>query len=98
MGRDVFEFNLECTIRDFSNSIRDEVGHWVEVITPLLEHAREVLSEEVQRDTLVTLFRFPPAVRAACEQYLVYFGQFLEDLGIRATTDLRHREAGDVLF
>lgn len=49
------------------------------------------------RDTLVTLFDFPAPIRTACEQYLLYFTQFLQDLGIRAETDVRHR-AGRVLF
>jgi len=45
----------------------------------------------------VTTFKFPPEVRAPCEQYLMYFGQFLRDLGMSAETHLRE-EAGSVLF
>lgn len=60
--------------------------------------------EEVQQhaqadgpDTLIRLFDFPAPIRTACEQYLLYFTQFLQDLGISAETDIRHR-AGRVLF
>ncbi|MBW3654775.1 MAG: hypothetical protein KY444_01615 [Gemmatimonadetes bacterium] len=63
----------------------------------MLDHARAVLSAEAQRDTLVTLFDFPPALSTACEQYLLYFVQFLRDLGIEAEGDVRHR-ANQVLF
>jgi DNA-binding winged helix-turn-helix (wHTH) protein len=42
-------------------------------------------------------FDFPPEVKVPCEQYLLYFVQFLKDLGVEATADLRH-EAGSVLF
>jgi hypothetical protein len=45
----------------------------------------------------VTFFEFPPSIRAACEQYLVYFGQFLEDLGIHADSEIK-RHAGSVMF
>lgn len=63
----------------------------------LIRETHYRLIAEVQRDTLVTLFRFPPAVRVACEQYLVYFGQFLADLGIQAETSLQHH-SGELLF
>jgi hypothetical protein len=42
-------------------------------------------------------FDFPESISVACEQYLLYFGQFLKDLGVSAETALTH-EAGQVLF
>lgn len=48
-------------------------------------------------DSISVLFDFPEEVRVPCEQYLLYFGQFLRDLGVQATSDLTH-EAGQVLF
>jgi hypothetical protein len=41
--------------------------------------------------------RFPPAIRTACEQYLLYFVQFLEDLGVSATAEIKE-DAKRVLF
>jgi len=90
-------FGISILIRDPENSLQQEITHWIGIVKPLLEHTRAVLSEEVQRDTLVTLFNFPPALHTACEQYLLYFIQFLRDLGIAAEGDIRHR-AGQVLF
>jgi hypothetical protein len=43
------------------------------------------------------LFSFPAPVKSACEQYLLYFGQFLSDLGIQAETELAEM-AARVLF
>lgn len=43
------------------------------------------------------LFEFPAPVRAACEQYLMYFAQFLRDLGVDADASLTET-AGRVLF
>jgi hypothetical protein len=42
-------------------------------------------------------FNFPEALKIPCEQYLLYFAQFLQDLGINATSNLTE-EAGKVLF
>ena len=42
-------------------------------------------------------FSFPAPVKSACEQYLLYFGQFLSDLGIQAETELAET-AARVLF
>jgi hypothetical protein len=50
-----------------------------------------------QPDAVNRIFSFPDSLRASCEQYLMYFGQFLSDLGIEATTELKE-EASRVLF
>ncbi len=42
-------------------------------------------------------FNFPEQFKTPCEQYLLYFAQFLQDLGISATSNLKE-EAGKVLF
>lgn len=34
-------------------------------------------------------FKFPPHLNSACEQYLAYFGQFLNDLGLESNTELK---------
>ncbi|WP_230163449.1 hypothetical protein, partial [Peribacillus simplex] len=49
------------------------------------------------KNTVLSIFNFPEQVRTPCEQYLLYFVQFLKELGIEATADIKH-EAGDVLF
>src|SRR5215469_11433116 len=43
------------------------------------------------------LFTFPAPIKSACEQYLLYFGQFLSDLGIQTQTELAEN-AARVLF
>lgn len=42
-------------------------------------------------------FSFPAPVKTACEQYLLYFGQFLSDLGIQVEAELTET-AARVLF
>lgn len=46
---------------------------------------------------LLTAFEFPEPVRSVCEQYLVYFAEFLRTMGVSAETSLQNK-AGKVLF
>lgn len=57
---------------------------------------RSVISR-FNRNSVLMYFDFPEEVRIPCEQYLLYFAQFLKDLGVEANTALTH-EAGQVLF
>lgn len=50
-----------------------------------------------QKESVAVHFDFPESIRVPCEQYLLYFAQFLKDLGVEADTTLSH-EAGQVLF
>jgi hypothetical protein len=36
----------------------------------------------------VTFFDFPEPVKVPCQQYLLYFVQFLKDVGVEATAEL----------
>jgi hypothetical protein len=48
-------------------------------------------------DAVIVEFRFPQVIKVACEQYLLYFAEFLADLGIAASAELRE-QAGVVIF
>src|SRR5207248_1798988 len=48
-------------------------------------------------NSVVMSFDFPEEIKVPCEQYLIYFAQFLKDLGVEANTSLTH-EAGQVLY
>lgn len=52
---------------------------------------------EVENDVVTTFFQFPPELKTACKQYLVYFAQFLLDIGIEADTEIRE-ELHETLF
>jgi hypothetical protein len=53
--------------------------------------------KDVEGTALQVSFDFPAPIKNACEQYLMYFSQFLEDLGINATAKLEE-SASSVLF
>jgi hypothetical protein len=56
-----------------------------------------ISEDEQPRESVKIVLDFPEEVEVYCEQYLVYFVQFLKDLGVSATSELKH-EAGKVLF
>lgn len=63
----------------------------------LVDETVESLLIEERGHTLTSIFNFPEEIQAPCEQYLVYFSQFLEDLGIYASTTIT-KDAHRVLF
>jgi hypothetical protein len=52
---------------------------------------------KLSSNSVIAEFNFPEHVQVACEQYLLYFVQFLKDLGIGASAKVRE-EAGKILF
>ena len=86
-----------CAVRQPQTGVLREFRYWVGLLHPVIERARASLSSAVRNDTLLTLFDFPPPIRAACVQYLAYFVQFLRDQGVEADASIRQDDRG-VLF
>jgi hypothetical protein len=72
-----------------------EVERCVNTLRDIHEEVLVQLGADI--NSLEVAFDFPEEVRVPCEQYLLYFGQFLADVGVKATTNIQH-EAGQVLF
>lgn len=72
----------------------EKIRHFVE---ELHNECVRNLTANLNKGSLVTYFDFPPTVKVACEQYLQYFIQFLDDLGIEAESQIAS-DAGKVLF
>lgn len=75
-----------------------------EIVTPFIEiildcHNKTLDNLKFLKDSnsLSILFDFPEELKITCEQYLLYFAQFLRDLGVNATPNIKE-EAGKVLF
>ncbi len=78
-----------------------DIGQSIERIVDVvkaseLQATTECLREEKGK-SLATYFSFPVEVRSACEQYLLYFAEFLRDVGINVSVELKE-EADRVLF
>lgn len=77
-----------------SQTLSDAVRRWPELY-PLASLVREELGE--QQAAVNMAFEFPSAIKSSCEQYLLYFVQFLRDLGIEANAEIKE-QASRVLF
>jgi hypothetical protein len=73
-----------------SEAIGPQVGKYGELLVPCIDTAAQRALERRRPHALTSYFNFPPAIQTACEQYLVYFSQFLQDLGIEAQAELTH--------
>src|SRR5262249_33772920 len=56
-----------------------------------------ILALSENTNSVEVVLDFPPDIKVSCEQYLLYFVQFLKDLGVDAEAELKHN-AGQVLF
>lgn len=76
--------------------LKTEIERCEKILSEFHEKVTEKLHPEANQSLIVS-FDFPEEVRVPCEQYLLYFVQFLSDVGVKATANIRH-EAGNVLF
>lgn len=74
------------------------------IITPLEELLQRIHKDTIREieaglrtNSVRTSFVFPELNRIHCEQYLLYFAQFLRDLGIESQSTLKE-QSGRVLF
>jgi hypothetical protein len=93
------EPTVEITVqpKNPDSSIVDELFAQRDIVQRIHDQAIAFLRERARKHSVSMYFDFPPSVTVACEQYLLYFAQFLKDLGVSVATSLTH-EAGQVLF
>jgi hypothetical protein len=91
------DFSLQVVPHTPEATVQQVLRYWLPIIKDVCEEAETILVTSIRKEALVALFQFAPEVKTACEQYLLYFVQFLEDLGIQATVDLQEQVRG-VLF
>lgn len=90
-------FYLQVTLVIDQYSIAEYIERIEPIVDEFIAQVETSLDEKKFRNAIVTHFNFPKEVEIACEQYLLYFVEFLRDLGVDATADIQH-EAGQVLF
>ncbi|MNW48880.1 hypothetical protein D3C74_262700 [compost metagenome] len=89
--------HISCANFSKDESIASVIEQYIPIIEEIYQNANKSLIEKSREESMVSLFHFPEQVRVACEQYLLYFAEFLKDIGIKATTDISH-EASQVIF
>ena len=98
--QDFADFSIALEF-DFSRYKSLKIGYvHNEIISALNEimiQTEKQINAELFSNSLIEEFYFPESVRPACEQYLIYFVQFLSDLGIEVSSGIQS-EASKTLF
>ena len=92
-----FTIGIEFPLPDCDELLKDVLARVGPQAQQVFEKAQDEMRVSIPAGTLVTYFRFPEPVRAACLQYLMYFTQFLQDLGIEASAEVK-QQTQQVLF
>jgi hypothetical protein len=74
---------------DGNSRIKTEVDYVFTLIEELLAKTNKNLLESSNAEAVLTYFQFPDELKTACKQYLVYFAQFMADLGIAVDTEIK---------
>jgi hypothetical protein len=93
----VCEFAIEFPFSAPALPIATEISRRSELLRKLHEQVESSLVLPVSSHSVAVTFDFPQEVKVPCEQYLAYFVEFLRDLGVDATSELKDK-AGKVLF
>jgi hypothetical protein len=96
-SKNVTNFGIAVPFKREITTLRELMEFYRPMVENLLEVCVRSVLAEMKRDSLVTFFEFPQTVRTACQQYLLYFVQFLADLGIDADAELKE-DAHRILF
>lgn len=84
-------------VEDAKNTIWEEYCRFIPKLKEVYDRATLLLLARSKENSLVMQFDFPEPVRVPCEQYLLYFSEFLREVGIESTTSIQH-EMEKVLF
>jgi hypothetical protein len=82
--------SVRCNVNNPESTIEAEISVHRKQIQKILDQSVAYITQTFDRESLAVFFEFPEPIKTACEQYLLYFGQFLKDLGVSATTALTH--------
>ena len=69
----------------------------IEKVEEILLNTKTSLIHNLDKEVITTFFTFPEHIKTPCKQYLIYFAQFLMDIGIEADTEIKE-EAHRTLF
>lgn len=75
---------------DEDNSLfKNQVSKFFAILQKAHDKALDRLQSNADHRSLMQRFHFPDEVKVACEQYLLYFAEFLRDVGIEAKSSLQ---------
>lgn len=91
---DFFELDILQTINalDDDRPIIDVLESFDEkIIECTIEETKIALTKNNAKKLLIKIFDFPPEYKNICSQYLIWFGEFLENLGVEADVSTENK-------
>jgi len=82
-------FGIKFPILDTQQDLSTLVNNILTITEEILQEVKYDLIQNLDSEVLTSLFSFPEHIKTTCKQYLIYFGQFLMDLGIEAETEIK---------
>lgn len=90
-------FGVEYYPENMDSIIEDELSVILETVKDIVDKTNQNLLTSIDSEAVLTFFQFPDEIKTACKQYLVYFTQFISDMGIEVDTELKE-ELNHTLF
>ncbi len=87
----IAQFGFSIGYRGISGStiISEFLNDKKRIIEDCANETYSLLNLQIEENIFSTVFNFPETLKTSCKQYLVYFAQFLNDLGIQAETEFK---------
>ena len=82
-------------VDNLTSTIQTEPSNLSVILEELNAIAEETLASSIDKNSIRMLFSFPEEVKVPCDQYLLYFSQFLHDLGVKADTSIQDEVGQD---
>lgn len=90
-------FGIEYDIDKTTQIINDEIKKAEIILQDLLNITIKRLLAQINSNSIVSYFEFPNEIKQVCCQYLIYFSQFMADIGIEVNSEIKE-DASQILF
>lgn len=90
-------FGIEYFPSSHELTINSEVNYIINILEEVINKTNQNLLTSIDKESVLTYFQFPDEIKTACKQYLIYFTQFIADMGILVDTELKE-ELNHTLF
>lgn len=91
------KFGIEYYPDNVNVLIKPEYDIVLSFLPTLIQNTTKDLLASVDKDAILTYFRFPDEIKTACIQYLTYFVQFLADIEILVDSEIKEEKRQTLL-
>jgi hypothetical protein len=89
-------FGIEIKFRDTSVNFEALIDWASAIAEEVVRKAEQQLKLKTDVGSIVSIFDFPESIKTPCQQYLMYFAQFLKDLGIEAGSEIKEENSSTI--